>query len=155
MPGDQLCLLERIEVLALEVLLRADREHLLIADRAHDHGQQTRFTALDTDAAPGHTAPVAVHELITSVSSFYRIALWTHNQHTLKANFVHGLRQLSNAVVIEGLPSLVWTILYQCVRHMLHLFTRLWLVIDHLVNRRFNTCLATPRDPLAAFAAHD
>jgi hypothetical protein len=32
-------------------LMRADREHLLVADGAHNHGQQTRFTVLGTNAA--------------------------------------------------------------------------------------------------------
>ncbi len=79
----------------------------------------------------------------------------TYDQHTLEADFAHGLSQFPNTVIIEGLPSLVRAILHRCIRHVLYQLTRLRMMIDHLVNRRINSHLAAPLNPLAArFAAH-
>ena len=40
MPSDNLCFLDWIKILTLEILLCADREQLGITDLTHDHGHQ-------------------------------------------------------------------------------------------------------------------
>jgi hypothetical protein len=45
-PGDQLPFLDRIEILALEVLLGADQQHLLVADCPHHHQPAVTQSAL-------------------------------------------------------------------------------------------------------------
>jgi hypothetical protein len=155
MPGHNLGLFDWIEILALQVLLGAYRQHLCVAYLTHDHWERTRFASLCAGTAPRNAATVAIDELKAPTPSLLGIAMWADDQHALETDFAHGLSQFPNAVVIEGLPSLVRTILHRCVRHMLHLLTGLRLVIDHLVNRRLNPRLAAPCDPLSAFATHD
>jgi hypothetical protein len=78
MPGDKLRLLDRIEILVLEVLLRADREHLLIADLAHDHGQQTRYSSAiaEVGAKSASVTPWALRRRKCRLPGWRRPAAW-------------------------------------------------------------------------------
>src|SRR5258706_12619294 len=113
MPGDKLLHLDRIEIWSLAVLLRTNCKHLLVADLTHDHRQQTMFTSLGTDTAPGHTTTMAIEQLKSAAPPLHGIAMCSDNQHSLKAGFAHSLGQFLQALLIKGLPRLIGAVFDQ------------------------------------------
>ncbi len=154
MPGDELRLFDRVKILALEVLLRADQQHLLVANRAHDDWQDAWLATIHAHLSPRRAPPMAVDELKHTRSALLRFAVRSHNQHPLKAGRAHPLGKIFDALVAEGLASLIRAILDQCIRDLLNLLTWLRLAIDHLINGRVGASLPAPADPCASFAAH-
>jgi hypothetical protein len=66
-PAYDLCLFERIEGLALEILLRTNRQHLLVADLPYNHRQCTSLATLDADAPPSHPPAVTVDHIVIAM----------------------------------------------------------------------------------------
>jgi hypothetical protein len=101
MPRDNLCFFDRIEILALQILLRTNREQLRIIDLADDCWKLAALASLVTDSSPGDPSPMAIDELDNTAPSLVWVAVWPHDQHTLEPCFAHTLREILHARIAE------------------------------------------------------
>jgi hypothetical protein len=90
-PGHDLRLLDWVEILSLEILLRADREHLRVAHLTHDHWEHTGLPALLAHKPPRCPTSVAVDELEDPLPAFFCIPVRADDQHALEAGRGHPL----------------------------------------------------------------
>jgi hypothetical protein len=97
---------------------------------------------------------MTIDQLKTATPPLHGIAVWSDNQHPLKANFAHTLGELLQARLIKGLTRLIRAVLDQLIRQFLHLLARPRLLIDHLIDGSRHIGLPAPSDPLAASGAH-
>ncbi len=79
MPGDDLRLLDWIEIFALQILLGTNRQHTLTADLTHDHREHTWFTALSANESPRRAAAMSIHQLHKLASSFDQVVVRPHD----------------------------------------------------------------------------
>ena len=62
-PSNDLCFFHRIKILALQILLCSNRQHLGITDITHNDGKQTRLATLGTDQSPCGTTAMSIDQL--------------------------------------------------------------------------------------------
>src|SRR5512132_3473179 len=153
-PGDNLCFFHWIKILALQILLCPNRQHLFITDLAYNHGKQTQLAALSTDQSPCRATAMTIHQLYQSAPALRKIAMRADDQHALEAGFAHALCQILYIHIVERLSGLIRAILNLLVWQLLHLLARLRLSLDHLIDCEPRICLAAPADPCTTLAAH-
>ena len=85
MPGDDLRLFYRIKVLALEILLGTDHQHLLVADLPYHHWQRTAFATLDTDT-PREAVTLFELDQLWPDYALLRVRLETGRMHQIRVH---------------------------------------------------------------------